>query len=66
MIRALAADEAVGPVDPLQAFRDRVTAGVPLRDLMSQSNDPNHAGHQLVLAELLKWFPEPGETAPGS
>lgn len=59
MIRTLAADEGVGLVDSLQAFQDRVAAGVPLPDLMSQSNHPNHAGHQLVLAELLKWFPEP-------
>jgi lysophospholipase L1-like esterase len=59
MIRALAADKGVGLVDSLQAFEDRVAAGVPLPDLMSQSNHPNHEGHRLVLAELLEWFPEP-------
>jgi lysophospholipase L1-like esterase len=59
MIRTLAATKGVGLVDSLQVFRDRVAAGEALPDLMSQSNHPNHRGHELVLAELLRWFPEP-------
>jgi lysophospholipase L1-like esterase len=59
MIRELAAAKGVGLVDSLQAFRDRVAAGEALVDLMSQSNHPNRRGHDLVVAELTKWFPEP-------
>lgn len=59
MIRALAVQQQVGLVDSLQAFRDRVAAGEALADLMSQSNHPNRKGHDLVVAELMKWFVAP-------
>lgn len=57
-IRRLAAEYHVGLVDSLEAFRAKVNAGVPLEDLMAQSNHPNGRGHELVAAELLKWFPK--------
>lgn len=59
MIRVLAAQKGVGLVDSLQAFRDRIAAGDALQDLMAQSNHPNRRGHDLVVAELSRWFGEP-------
>jgi hypothetical protein len=56
-IRQLAAEHAVGLVDSLAAFKRRLAAGDALPDLMAQSNHPNRKGHDLVVAELLKWFP---------
>jgi lysophospholipase L1-like esterase len=54
----LAAEYHVALVDSLEAFRAKVKAGVRLEDLMAQSNHPNGRGHELVAAELLKWFPK--------
>lgn len=56
-VRALAAEFGVGLVDSLAVFGARVRAGTPLADLMSSGNHPNRAGHELVAAELLTWFP---------
>jgi acyl-CoA thioesterase I len=56
-IRALAKDQGVGLVDSYAAFQKAVASGTPLASLMSQVNHPNRAGHELVAAELLKWFP---------
>ncbi len=53
-IRRLAQEEGVGLVDSFAAF---VKAGAPLQSLMSQVNHPNRAGHELVAAGLLEWFP---------
>jgi lysophospholipase L1-like esterase len=52
--RVLAAEHGVGLVDSLAAF-----AGQPgdLVDLLSWSNHPNRAGHELVARELSRWFP---------
>jgi acyl-CoA thioesterase I len=58
-IRRLAARYHVGLVDSLNLFETKIKSGVPLRDLMAQSNHPNRAGHELVAAALLKWFPAP-------
>jgi lysophospholipase L1-like esterase len=58
-IRRLAAEYHVGLADSLARFQDAVHSGVKLRDLMSQGNHPNRQGHELVAAELLKWFPVP-------
>ena len=33
-----------------------INSGKPLADLMSQVNHPNRHGHDLVVAELMKWF----------
>ena len=57
-IRGLAREHGVGLVDSLAAFKDYVRSGGKLNDLMSQVNHPNRQGHELVAAELLKWFPE--------
>lgn len=56
-IRALAAEYHVGLVDSLAAFSEAVSSGRGLSELMSQSNHPNRAGHDIVAQNLLKWFP---------
>ena len=56
-VRRLAQTNGVGLVDSLKAFEAAVGAGAKLEELMSQGNHPNRRGHELVSAELLKWFP---------
>ena len=56
-VRRLAAEYHVALVDSLAAFQAAVRAGARLENLMSQGNHPNRAGHDLVAAELLRWFP---------
>jgi len=56
-IRELAAQYHVGLVDSLSAFKAQLKAGRKLDDLMAQGNHPNRKGHDIVTAELLKWFP---------
>jgi acyl-CoA thioesterase-1 len=56
-IRALAGEYAVGLVDSLVAFEQYVQQGGDLSDLLSWSNHPNRAGHEIVARELLRWFP---------
>ncbi len=56
-IRRLASEYAVGLADALAAFQARVAAGTDLSNLLSWSNHPNRAGHELVAAELARWFP---------
>ncbi len=56
-VRALAKSEGVGLVDSLNLFKDELKKGVKLPDLMSQVNHPNRRGHEMVVADLLKWFP---------
>ena len=56
-VRALAAEYGVGLVDSLAVFQRLEREGVAIATLMSSGNHPNLAGHQLVAAELLKWFP---------
>jgi acyl-CoA thioesterase-1 len=56
-VRRLAREFGVGLVDSLAAFQRAIGAGRPLSELMSQSNHPNRIGHELVTAELLRWFP---------
>jgi acyl-CoA thioesterase-1 len=58
-IRRLAAEYHVGLVDSLAQFQRVVHSGGNLRDLMAQGNHPDRLGHELVAAELLKWFPVP-------
>ncbi len=55
-IRYLARDNGVALVDSLARFQDRLGAGEPLDSFMSQGNHPNRKGHEIVAAELLKWF----------
>jgi lysophospholipase L1-like esterase len=56
-VKALAVEHGVGLVDSFAVFGARVREGVELPTLMSSGNHPNFAGHQLVAAELMKWFP---------
>ncbi len=56
-IRRLAKESGVGLVDSLARFQEYVHTGGKLADLMAQVNHPNRKGHELVAAELLKWFP---------
>jgi len=57
LIRALAREYGVGLVDSLAAFQGYLREGGSLPALMSQGNHPNRAGHDLVVRELLAWFP---------
>lgn len=54
-VRALAAEHGVGLVDSLAAF-ESYAKGADLTDLMSWSNHPNRAGHEIVARELMRWF----------
>jgi lysophospholipase L1-like esterase len=56
-IRELAAKHGVGLVDSLTAFEEYMEAGGDLTDLLSWSNHPNRAGHELVAKALLRYFP---------
>lgn len=56
-VRALAAEHRVGLVDSLAAFKAEISRGTALAGLMAQVNHPNARGHELVAAELVKWFP---------
>lgn len=53
-IRGLADEYEVGLVDSLSAFRNYQGH---ITDLLSWINHPNRKGHELVAAELLRWFP---------
>jgi len=55
-IRKLAAEYQVGLVDSLAAFKAEVARGTALTNLMSQVNHPNSRGHEIVAAEVGKWF----------
>jgi lysophospholipase L1-like esterase len=56
-VRVLAAEYHVGLADGTKAFQDEVGKGKKLEDLMSQVNHPNRQGHELVVGDLMKWFP---------
>ncbi len=56
-IRSLAGEYGVGLVDSLAAFETAMKNGQKLEELMSQGNHPNRKGHEIVAAELVKWFP---------
>jgi len=56
LIRRLASEYGTGLADSLAAFEDYTRAG-DLSDLLSWSNHPNRAGHEIVARELLRWFP---------
>ncbi len=55
-IRQLAKEYQAGLIDSYAMFKQYVTEGGDLNDLMSQVNHPNRKGHELVVKELLKWF----------
>ncbi|MCE5187441.1 MAG: SGNH/GDSL hydrolase family protein [Planctomycetaceae bacterium] len=55
-IRRLAFMNEVGLADSYQAFARYIRSGGKMEDLLSQINHPNRKGHELVAAELAKWF----------
>jgi lysophospholipase L1-like esterase len=55
-VRALADEHNVGLADSSAAFHQYAKTG-ELRDILSWSNHPNRQGHELVVRELLRWFP---------
>ncbi len=57
-VRTLAERHGVALADSLSAFERYVAGGGKLTDLMSQVNHPSRLGHDLVVGELLRWFPE--------
>jgi acyl-CoA thioesterase I len=56
-VRELAAKYRVALADSTKAFQDEIQKGKKLEELMSQINHPNRQGHELVVKELMKWFP---------
>ena len=65
-IRRLAAEYGVGLTDSLPQFQAYVRGGGKLEDLMAQVNHPNARGHALVVAELLRWFPQTPTSPPST
>ena len=56
-IRFLAKKYNVGLVDSLYAHDCELKKGVKAKDLLSnESNHPNRKGHEIVAAQILKWF----------
>jgi len=55
-IRAIAAEHRIGLADSFYACLQCSSAG-DLSDILSWSNHPNRAGHELVAREILRWFP---------
>ncbi|MGJ8697891.1 MAG: SGNH/GDSL hydrolase family protein [Verrucomicrobiaceae bacterium] len=56
-VRQLARQNNVALTDSLTLFKNHLSNGGQLTDLMSQVNHPNRKGHDLVVTGLLKWFP---------
>lgn len=56
-IRGLAKRHNVALADSLAAFKTYARNGGNLKDLMSTVNHPNRRGHDLVVEEILQWFP---------
>ena len=56
LVRQLAAEYGVGLADSLAAFEANAQTG-NLLDLLSWVNHPNRRGHDLVVREILRWFP---------
>ena len=55
-IRQIAVDNGIGLADSLAACWDYTSTG-DLSDILSWGNHPNRIGHELVVRELLRWFP---------
>ena len=56
-VRLLAEEYQIGLVDSAAAFDAYVEKGGHLTDLLSWSNHPNRAGHEIVAKHLLRYFP---------
>lgn len=57
LTRELAASADVGLADSYAAFERHVHAGGHLTDLLCWLNHPSRRGHELVVGELMGWFP---------
>ena len=55
-IRQLAVEYNIGLADSLAAF-EQYAQLEKLSDLLSWANHPNRTGHELVVKQLLRWFP---------
>lgn len=56
MIRELARVDGTGLADSYARFRGIAGAGQDLEEFMSQVNHPNRKGHELIAAEILRYF----------
>jgi acyl-CoA thioesterase I len=56
-IRELAAQYHVALADSTEAFEAEMRNGTKLEEMISVINHPNHRGHEMVMKELMKWFP---------
>lgn len=57
-IRMLARKNKIGLADSYAAVVEYLKSGNDITSIMSQVNHPNRQGHEMVVEELLKWFPE--------
>ena len=57
-VRKLAKENGVALADSLAAFKAAASSGTKMEALMSQPNHPNRQGHDLIVGELMKWFPK--------
>jgi len=57
IIKKIASEEKTGLADSYLAFKNAVKSKVPLESLMSWKNHPSRKGHNLVVSEILSWFP---------
>lgn len=57
LIRQIASEEEVGLADVYAAYEKAVLSGIPFEALMSWINHPSKPGHQIIVNELLSWFP---------
>jgi acyl-CoA thioesterase-1 len=55
-IREIAEENQVGLVDSYKAFEFLYPEKEQLSKYMAQVNHPNELGHELIVAELIKWF----------
>lgn len=53
---ALAKEYHIGLVDSYTLFKEKIAAGHPVTEYMSQVNHPNEAGHAIIAKGILKWF----------
>ena len=57
-IRRLADATGTGLADSYARIVDYLESGKDIELIMSQVNHPNRKGHEMVVEELTKWFPE--------
>ncbi|MDP4679998.1 MAG: SGNH/GDSL hydrolase family protein [Cyclobacteriaceae bacterium] len=55
-IKRIAMEYEIGLIDSYSLFKKKVIQGESIAMYMSQVNHPNELGHQLVTAEILKYF----------